>query len=297
MKKSVEVRTLFDAVARRYDLLNSLLSAGADRMWRRAAVRLSGARPGDTVLDLCTGTGKLAQAFADTGCTVTAVDFSLEMLRLAARSHSAHRKPPRETAAPEGIGEGPNGWASRQCYAIRTPRSGTISIPPSARGPSGSRAPGTPPSGTIDFVAGDATSPPLLGRFDIVSIAFGLRNLENPRRGIETMRELAKPGGRIVVLELVRPTGLRLAAYRFYLDRLIPILGGLLSRRGSVPTAEDTSSVPDLRSPPYRYLADSVLGFWTAEELGAAIESSGMRASLTTRSGGIVAIGIGSVSG
>ena len=60
---SVQVRDMFASIAPRYDAANEVLSLGVHRTWRRAAVRLSGARAGDRVLDCATGTGDLALAF------------------------------------------------------------------------------------------------------------------------------------------------------------------------------------------------------------------------------------------
>jgi demethylmenaquinone methyltransferase/2-methoxy-6-polyprenyl-1,4-benzoquinol methylase len=54
------VRSMFSGIAHRYDLLNLVLSLGQDRRWRRRAAQLTRARPGDRVLDACTGTGQLA---------------------------------------------------------------------------------------------------------------------------------------------------------------------------------------------------------------------------------------------
>jgi demethylmenaquinone methyltransferase/2-methoxy-6-polyprenyl-1,4-benzoquinol methylase len=54
------VQGMFSGLARRYDLLNSVLSQGQDRRWRRRAAQLARVRPGDRVLDVCTGTGALA---------------------------------------------------------------------------------------------------------------------------------------------------------------------------------------------------------------------------------------------
>jgi demethylmenaquinone methyltransferase / 2-methoxy-6-polyprenyl-1,4-benzoquinol methylase len=73
---------MFDAVAPRYDLLNDVLSLGMNRWWRREVVRRGRFRPGDRVLDLGCGTGKLAALLADR-CRVVGVDVSREMLRLA----------------------------------------------------------------------------------------------------------------------------------------------------------------------------------------------------------------------
>lgn len=77
---------MFDAIARRYDTLNHLLSAGLDRRWRRLAIRALKLRPQDRLLDMCTGTGDLAIAAvtspADAPGDVVGIDFSGEMLRL-----------------------------------------------------------------------------------------------------------------------------------------------------------------------------------------------------------------------
>lgn len=89
-KEPARIAGMFDAIARRYDALNHLLSAGLDRRWRRRAVRVLALEPHERVLDMCTGTGDLAIAAATetTGHAgeVLGVDFSTEMLR------HAHRK-------------------------------------------------------------------------------------------------------------------------------------------------------------------------------------------------------------
>jgi len=63
-EKEQAVQEMFTAIAHRYDLNNSLLSLGLHHSWKRRAVEMSGAAPGDTVLDLCTGTGDLAVLLA-----------------------------------------------------------------------------------------------------------------------------------------------------------------------------------------------------------------------------------------
>jgi len=78
-QRADKVRALFAAIARRYDLLNDLMSLGLHRRWKQRLVQLAG-QP-CTVLDLCCGTGDFAQRF--TG-SVVGVDFSSEMLRVAA---------------------------------------------------------------------------------------------------------------------------------------------------------------------------------------------------------------------
>lgn len=75
-----EVASMFDAVARRYDLTNDVLSLGQDRLWRAATVRAVGARRGELVLDLAAGTGTSSEPFAADGARVVPCDFSLGML-------------------------------------------------------------------------------------------------------------------------------------------------------------------------------------------------------------------------
>jgi len=85
MPDPVQVRSMFGRIARRYDLLNSLLSVGIDQRWRAAAVRSAGELASGRVLDACTGTGDLALAFAARGARVLAVDFTPQMVSLARR--------------------------------------------------------------------------------------------------------------------------------------------------------------------------------------------------------------------
>jgi demethylmenaquinone methyltransferase/2-methoxy-6-polyprenyl-1,4-benzoquinol methylase len=90
-KQPGDVAAMFDAIAGRYDLLNDLLSAGQVRLWRRAVARITGAAPGDRVLDLAAGTATSALSFTATGADCVACDFSLGMLqagqsRLAVRT-------------------------------------------------------------------------------------------------------------------------------------------------------------------------------------------------------------------
>ena len=73
---------MFDAVARRYDITNDVLSMGQDRRWRKAVVEAVDAKPGEVVLDLAAGTGTSSQPFADAGATVVPCDFSVGMLQV-----------------------------------------------------------------------------------------------------------------------------------------------------------------------------------------------------------------------
>jgi demethylmenaquinone methyltransferase/2-methoxy-6-polyprenyl-1,4-benzoquinol methylase len=75
---------MFDRVARRYDVTNTVLSGGLDAGWRRATREALGARPGETVLDVAAGTAVSTVALAAGGARAIACDFSLGMLRAGA---------------------------------------------------------------------------------------------------------------------------------------------------------------------------------------------------------------------
>lgn len=87
-EKARFVHTLFSQVAPTYDLLNRTLSMGQDRMWRRVAARETALRPGDSALDVATGTGDLARELLRyTGAQgrIVGLDFCLPMLEIGRR--------------------------------------------------------------------------------------------------------------------------------------------------------------------------------------------------------------------
>jgi demethylmenaquinone methyltransferase/2-methoxy-6-polyprenyl-1,4-benzoquinol methylase len=113
----------------------------------------------------------------------------------------------------------------------------------------------------IEFIEGDALKLPFDdASFDASTIAFGLRNLADPVKGLHEMLRVVKPGGRAVVLEFVRPPKSFVgAAYRIYLRTVLPAVGGVVSGQ---PAA-------------YRYLSDTVDSYRTPEELCAMALAAG----------------------
>ncbi|GAB4084475.1 demethylmenaquinone methyltransferase [Myceligenerans cantabricum] len=81
-KKPAEVASMFDGLAKRYDLTNDVISLGQDRRWRKLVREAVGAQPGEKVLDLAAGTGTSSEPFDDDGALVVPSDFSLGMLRV-----------------------------------------------------------------------------------------------------------------------------------------------------------------------------------------------------------------------
>ena len=114
------------------------------------------------------------------------------------------------------------------------------------------------------------------GSFDGISVAFGVRNLADPRGGFREMLRVLAPAGRLVVLEFSAPTRPALAAlYRLYLTRLLPRVGDGLSGAAG----------------PYGYLARTISAFPAPAVLAGWVREAGFAAcGWRTRAGGIVAI-------
>ncbi len=129
----------------------------------------------------------------------------------------------------------------------------------------------------LEFVQADALNLPFEdASFDVVTISYGLRNVEDTRRALEEMYRVVKPGGCLLVAEFSTPTFLPFARlYRFYLARVMPILSSLFS--------SDEEA--------YDYLAESILAWPAQEELAVLIQEAGWtRVEYRNLSGGIVAL-------
>lgn len=85
------VREMFARIARRYDLMNRLMSAGQDLRWRRLAVQAAELEPGEALLDVAAGTGDMAFIAQELvpGVKVVAADFAVEMMRVGRRRPDA----------------------------------------------------------------------------------------------------------------------------------------------------------------------------------------------------------------
>jgi len=92
-KKPREVAQMFDGVARRYDVTNTVLSAGLDKYWRKRTRQCLELRPGQHVLDLAAGTGVSTAELMRSGASAVACDFSLGMLRAGRSARSRQHVP------------------------------------------------------------------------------------------------------------------------------------------------------------------------------------------------------------
>jgi demethylmenaquinone methyltransferase/2-methoxy-6-polyprenyl-1,4-benzoquinol methylase len=217
-KNPAEVAAMFDGVAKRYDLVNDLLSLGRTKAWRRATTAIIDPKPGMKILDLAAGTGSSSEPLAKAGADVIPADFSEGML-------AAGRK-----ARPH-----------------------------------------------LPFTKADALNLPFEdGRFDLLTISFGLRNTNDTDKALKEALRVVKKGGRLVVAEFSSPTSRPFRTiYINYLMRALPAI------------ARKTSSNPDA----YIYLAESIRAWPDQRALAAKIEAAGWsRVTWKNLTGGVVAV-------
>jgi len=180
------VRGVFDRVARRYDLMNDLMSGGVHRLWKDAAAARLNPQPGELILDCAGGTGDMARRFA--------------RLARAAKARRARTAPPvadaqvmvvdynaEMVAAGRARGGAPEiAWTVGDAQALPLP---------------------------------DACA-------NAYAIAFGIRNVTDVAAALAEARRVLKPGGRFLCLEFSRPASEALRrAYDAYSFKLIPAIG------------------------------------------------------------------------
>jgi demethylmenaquinone methyltransferase/2-methoxy-6-polyprenyl-1,4-benzoquinol methylase len=236
---AIDVAALFDRNADWYDRVNTVMTLGLDAGWRRWAAReavagavrvaansaaaTDGALPRlPHVLDACAGTGQVALELARRGADVTVVDFSECMLARARRRFAAADLPLVTVAADLTT---PAGLAAA--------------------------AAGRP--------AGDSGAA-LAGRFDAVTLGFGVRYMTDPGALLAHLHDLIVPRGTIVVLESVRPghdlAGLFAGTYFF---QCVPYIGTLLAGRGEL----------------FHYLTESTRALGSGDDLAALLRAAG----------------------
>lgn len=117
-------------------------------------------------------------------------------------------------------------------------------------------------AGVIRFALGSADHLPFADdTFDAATMGFALRNVPDRLHCLAEMRRVVRPGGRVVNLDLTSPRQPAVrGVYRFYQDRLMPAVGGLISGRREA----------------YRYLPKSIQGFPPAEEIAAEFRRAGL---------------------
>jgi demethylmenaquinone methyltransferase/2-methoxy-6-polyprenyl-1,4-benzoquinol methylase len=225
--KARRVRSVFDSVAPKYDVMNDLMSMGLHRAWKAYTVLVANVKPGQQVLDIAGGTGDLSLAFAPkVGATgrVVHTDINEAMLR-----------------------EGRN----------RLIDAGVC----------------------LPTLVCDAEHLPFPdGHFDLVTVAFGLRNMTHKDAALREMNRVLKPGGKLLVLEFSKVARPLEKIYDWYSFKVLPKVGKLV--------ANDDAS--------YQYLAESIRMHPGQEELKGLMRQSGFgHVDYHNMSGGVVALHVG----
>ena len=228
-KSGDRIQKMFGEISGRYDFLNHFLSGGVDYYWRWRTVRRIRPAGDSPILDVCTGTGDLAIAYWKKAGGTTAVvgtDFTPEMLDIA-RVKTAKMGIPADAASSKVDGSS-----------------------------SSTKAP-------LTFQQADTMELPLdSDLYQIVSVAFGLRNVSDTVAGLKEMTRVCKPGGQIAVLEFSMPRNkLFGAVYRWYFRNILPRIGQLLASNSEAA---------------YKYLPQSVSEFPQDEELASLMREAGL---------------------
>lgn len=215
--KGLQVKKMFDSIARRYDLMNTAMSMCQHKRWRNKALKeaikhLLPQKESFNILDIATGTGDVAfrlhQLIPD--ATITGIDLSDGMLKIAQKKLDGMKKSVKDL---------------------------------------------------INFRKGDSLSLPFHnGDFNMVTVAYGVRNFSDIRKSIREMRRVLKPNGVLCIIELSTPTGpITKKTYDFYSKKVIPWMGEKI--------AGDRKA--------YTYLQESIAACPQRDELASLLEEEG----------------------
>jgi demethylmenaquinone methyltransferase/2-methoxy-6-polyprenyl-1,4-benzoquinol methylase len=223
--KRSRVQRMFAAIAPSYDLNNRLHSLWMDQAWRRKAVKLAGLKLQDAVVDVACGTGDLTWA----------------MYKHLDCARDVQTDQPWEGDPPQVIGI--DFTFEMLPFAQRKPPFDTWRRP-------------------AFFINGDAQALPLPDQSaDVVSIAFGIRNVADPAAAIREFHRVLRPGGRVIILEFSLPTNPVLRGlYNFYFRKILPRTATLIS-------GDKTGA--------YRYLPESVNTFIGRQEMSDMLTAAG----------------------
>ncbi len=256
-EKRRRVMGVFSSVAEKYDLMNDLMSGGMHRLWKRRMEATAAVRAGSRILDVAAGSG----------------DIALGLLRKA-------------TAKEQGPSSGSR---TRRRVKRRARSSASTSIPSAGRvvltdlnGPMlacGARRmidAGFLP-GRADCIQSDGTGLPFVDEsFDVVCIAFGIRNFVDIEAGLAECYRVLAPGGQFICLEFSRPVLPLLAtAYDTWSFNVIPWMGGWVTG--------DRAS--------YQYLVESIRRFPDQKRFAKWIVRAGFELTrYDNMTGGVVAL-------
>ncbi|MBT6055049.1 MAG: bifunctional demethylmenaquinone methyltransferase/2-methoxy-6-polyprenyl-1,4-benzoquinol methylase UbiE [Planctomycetaceae bacterium] len=209
-KSGGKVQGMFAEIAPRYDFVNRMLSGGIDIWWRRITVQRAPPPTTGAVLDVCTGTGDLALAYAlkaGQNIRVVGSDFCKPMLDRGIEKSTKRNVP-------------------------------------------------------VEWLEADAMKLPFSDNsFDLVTVAFGLRNIAETAKGLKEMCRVCKPGGRLAILEFSLPENVIIRkSYLWYFRNILPRIGNAIAQN---------------HADAYSYLNQSVEEFPSGESLVRLIKQTG----------------------
>lgn len=260
--KAQRVEQMFSAIAPRYDLNNRLHSLGQDQHWRKVAVKIADVKPDSRIVDVACGTGDLSLCFAKKLKKVTkhnanshpviGIDFTYPMLAFAKQKTE---KKQRGAAVVLDNACRPGADDRRDNHPTRS------NAEPEDLTQTNDTRP-TASSAEALWINGDAQNLPLPDSCcDIVSIAFGIRNVAEPAQAIGEFKRILRPGGRLIILEFTTPT--------------LPLLGTLYKLYSQHIMPHTASWISHDKSGAYKYLPKSVSTFTDKKGMISLLEQAG----------------------
>lgn len=260
-EKSGKVYQVFESVAKKYDVMNDMMSLGIHRVWKDLLLSKMNPLPGTQLLDVAGGTGDIAFRF------------------LSYVQEQQQRKQKRQLRAQQNLS-----WEEIACKyqkededALGSSRAVVCDINKEMLKIGKQKARSHQYGAGLSWVVGDAEELPFDDdKFDVYTIAFGIRNVTHIDQVLQEAHRVLKPGGRFLCLEFSQVNNPLLSRlYDLYSFQVIPVLGEVV--------AGDWKS--------YQYLVESIRRFPCQEEFKEMIEDAGfLKVTYQSLTSGIVAI-------
>ena len=207
--RSRYVSHMFSAIAKRYDLLNTIISLGQHWIWRKKTISISTDNISGRALDIATGTGDMAILLSKKPkfTSIIGLDFTPEMIKIAQQKS--------------------NRFNDKVTYLVAD--SHNLPFPPST--------------------------------FNLVTIAFGIRNFIDINKALNEINQTLCKGGKITILEIVKNSSESplTKLFSYYFKNVVPVFGLIFAGNKSA----------------YKYLPESVSSFITCDQIEHLMKKSG----------------------